>query len=211
MATWSEWFKNAGEKQIPLRDFLKINLRKDIERLDQSGLPHFDHIEVDGAGDWQNEVRSFFKKYPFVWTRMINKENPSERVSKIGIKSPEDYFSFVEEQKKDVTRYFFQLFENCQNQFGGNILSKNNQIIIEMAVGSQDIVGKSKGKIFHGELNPHGRLAFSEETPDGMPEAANNTVRYIRLGKDEFLKGYFEFIVSDTGKVYFLDYKTDLP
>jgi len=211
MATWSEWFRNADAKEIRLRDYLKINLRKDIERLDHSGLPHFEHIEVDGNEDWQNQVKKFFKKYPFVWTRMINKQNPSERYSKIGIDSPEEYFSFVTEQKKDVSQYCFQLFENCPNQFGGNIISKNNQVVIEMAIGSQDLVGKSKGKIFHGELNPHGRLIFNEPTPVGMQEAAVNTIRYIRLNNHEFLQGYFEFIVSDSGKVYFLDYKTELP
>ncbi len=210
MATWSEWFKAAKFHDIPLDQFLLIDPVSDLKRLKESGLPCFDSVILTDSSEWDLFVSVFLEKYGLIWIRVVNKQDPKERYYKIGIETMREFHEFVDSLHIDVALYSLQLFQNCKVRFGGNIVSNEHGVKIEMALGSQDIVGKSKGDFFHGNIDWAGFLSFKENVSEDLLRAAQTTLSFIRLNRNTFLQGYFEFVVSPENDVFFMDYKTNL-
>ena len=117
-------------------------------------------------------------------------------------------------QKIDMLSFTVYLTETALyliriNAFGGNIISDNNGITIEIIDGVQGAVSHSDRSFFHGKVNNLGRLEFFEEkVPAEILNASKKAIRYLKLERGSFMQGYFEFIVSDKNEVLFLDYKT---
>ncbi len=210
MATWSDWFKKAKEKGVPLGKYLVINQPQDIDRLHNSGLPFYDFILIDGKdyNEKKEEIREFSKKYPKKWIRICNKNKKDERYYKLDLETYDDIISYIESLNVDIGNFNMQLFEYCDNKFGGNIVSEGDKVVIEIIAGTQGLVSSSGEPFFHGSMDALGNLTFFEkEVPEKFRITAKNVINYIKISRNEFLKGYFEFIVSDKGKIYFLDYK----
>jgi len=213
MATWSEWFKEAREQNVPLEEYLVIDPIKDLVRLYSSGLPVYDAITVEGRNYEQEKerIKRFSEKHERNWIRIYNKIRKGERYSRSALENYDEITSFIEGLDVNLTEFDIQLFEWHENKFGGNILSNNRGTYIEIVEGTQDMVGKSLGLIYHGYVNPLGRLCFrEEEVPLEIKVASRKTLNYIKKSRNEFLEGYFEFILSNKWNVYFLDYKTSL-
>jgi hypothetical protein len=210
MATWSNWFKTAKEKNFSIEKYLFINQAEDLERLHSSGLPFYDFILIDGKNFDKEKIQAFAAKHESTWIRIYNKEDKGEKYHKLGLKSGKEIFSFIESLKIDVSNFNIQLFEYVENKFGGNIASDGQFPKIELIEGKQELVSRSTEKYFHGQINAIGRLAFLEENvPKNIRSTAAKVIDYIKIARKEFLSGYFEFVVSDKGKAYFLDYKKE--
>lgn len=210
MATWSEWFKKAKEKNFPLEKFLTVNQPEDMERLHSSGLPFYDFLLIDGK-NFENEkqgIKEFSEKHEKKWIRISNKTDKGERYYKLNLKSLEEIVCFIESLKINISNFNIQLFEFAENKFGGNIVSNNESLKIEIIASTQERVSRSNEKFFHGQTNATGSLSFFEEnTPKEIADAAKKTIEFLRISRNEFIKGYFEFAISEKGKIYFLDYK----
>ncbi len=196
MATWSDWFEQADSCLIDLG--IKVNHEEDIMRLEQSGLPHFKKIVLNEFNE--REIKLFFDKYKNVWVRLVNKEG--KRKYKFNIKKYNELIAFIE----DYPNHKIYLFENCDTLYGGNVITFD-KVVIEMVKGEQDLVGKSKVPFFHGFVNEYGRLEFIESTSLDTKKVALNILNKLEISRNEYIKGYFEFLYSQKGKVYFIDYK----
>ncbi len=208
MATLSGWFKASKEKNIPLEKYIVVNYPKDLARLHSSGLPFYDLIIIDGEKYEKEKIRIFSKKYKLNWVRVYNKNKKGERYYKLNLKNYDDIISFIESLNINLKDFDIQIFEYQINRFGGNIVSENNKISIEIIKGKQELVSRSYEPFFHGAINNTGRLNFLEkDVPKKIKAAAEKVIKHIKIERNEFLKGYFEFVVSDENKVYFVDYK----
>jgi hypothetical protein len=207
MATWSDWFKSAEQFNLPLDTHLNINTAQDIDRLTNSGLPHFDSIIIKGSSFDRESIKDFAARHPNTWMRVVNKQT-GKRQYKIGMYSFDEIMGFIKSLNIDIAEHDFQLFENCDERYGGNVITENNSTVIEIVEGKQDLVGKSKVPFFHGFISSTGRLFFHEHhTPLKMKKAARSVLKHLKIARDRHIPGYFEFLVSKQGRVYFLDYK----
>jgi L-rhamnose mutarotase len=213
MATWKDWFKVAKEKNIPLQNYLTINQPKDLERLHNSGLPFYDFIILNGR-DFKKEeenIKEFSKKHKQMWIRVIGSEG---RHYKLDIRGYEQLIEFISSLKINIENYQLQLFEYHENIFGGNIIVNDEEIYIELAEGTQERVSRNFLAdliIYKGRINKNGRLTFFErEVPGKIRRIANRMLKFIKIDRTNYLKGYFEFAVSQEGEVFFLDYKTSI-
>ena len=208
MATWNEWFVSAKEKNFDLKKYLKVDQQNDLERLYSSGLPCFELLLLNGTEVNSKKVENFITKHKMIWTRVVNSKE-GKRQSKLGIKSFEEFIEFFNSLPFKQEDCSIQLYQMKKNYLGGNIIASENSANIEIAFGTQNIVGKSTQTFFHGKVNDLGRLEFFEKnTPDEIIRAANKALNYLKKSKGEFLKGYFEFILTLEFEVFFLDYKT---
>ncbi len=207
MASWSEWYQIARERNFPLDHFLKINQSQDLIRLQNSGLPQGASLTINGEEFDVAKIEDFFCQYHCVWVRIVNKIT-KQRHYKLGMKSCAELFSFLEDLKIDVKQYNFQLYEDFPVKFGGNVLTTDSTVI-EIVEGNQDSVGKSRIPFFHGFVNEFGRLVFREkEVPGSLVKASQNVLKYLKKSGSSYLEGYFEFIISEDSRVFFVDYKT---
>ena len=206
MASWSEWFREAEKKGKKLEEVLRVNLPRDLDRLYSSGLPVLERYIQDGAQYNSSRTLDFCRRHPLNWVRVYHKLDHGRRHSKFGI-SAQEVVQFIESLEIDLSQFKIQLFETHINQFGGNILSDEYRTDIDIAEGAQDIVGKSLAPFFHGTITETGRLAFYEkDVSDKVKKASWDILKYLKLARGQYRRGYFEFIVSDEDRVYFLAY-----
>ena len=208
MASWSDWFKEAAKLRFPLEKVLPIDLPSDIERLYSSGLPVLERRILDGNKFDFGALTEFCDRHPLNWIRVYHKKDKDKRRSKFGINT-EQAIAFLTNLEADLTQYNIQMFESPINRFGGNVLSDNNRTVVEIVEGPQDIVGKCLAPFYHGQITETGHLRFLEDSASApLKRAAWNTLNYLKIARGEYMKGYFEFVVSDKNETFFLDYKT---
>lgn len=211
MASWSDWFREASRTGYPLDRVIPINLSADIERLYSSGLPVLEKCVIDGRVYTPKKVRDFCDRHPLSWIRVYHRLDRGKRESIIGVNS-EAAVRFIEGLGVDLSDFDIQLFEFHHNQYGGNIWNRDDASLVEIAEGTQNIVGRSLAPFFHGFISDTGRVIFREsETKIRIREAAHNALSFLKMSRGEYVKGYFEFIVSDDDRVFFLDYKVGRP
>ncbi|MBW2968083.1 hypothetical protein KY362_06370 [Candidatus Woesearchaeota archaeon] len=220
MATLSEWFKAGRLAGIDLERFLHIDQPKDLERLRASGLPCYEVMILPGAEfrARYDEICRFMDRHAQAWVRVLHRTVKGERYSDMGLPSADAVISFVEGRNVDLQAYDVQIYEFIENAYGGNVITHGIDTSIELTYGTQDNVGKSLVDFYHGRLNHLGRLYFEEDdpshplhpTPEDIRYAARDVLRFLKLGRGEYLQGYFEFFVGPKGEVRFLDYKTSL-
>lgn len=210
MASWNEWFIEARRRGLSLDKYLKVNISRDTKLLQSSGLPCYDRRIIPGKKFLEDKtgIQEFCRTHEKTWVRVYNEDL---RYSEVNLRGYDEVTGFVSGLDIDLTQFKIQLFEFHENRFGGNILSNQDGVAIEVAEGLQDIVGKCLGDFFHGRISSTGRLKFQETyVPQELVRASWETLNYIKLNRGEYLPGYFEFIVSDKNAVFFLAYKTDL-
>lgn len=211
MATWSDWFKEAHSRGIPLEHYLSINQPADLQRLHDSGLPYYDFLLVDGL-EYESkkpEIERFVQKHASCWVRVSNKKVPGKRQYALNLTSFLAVTSYIERLGLDLREYHLQIFEFAPNKFGGNIVSDDRGLALEIVEGNQELVSKSAVPFFHILVEPTGTIQFKEPNiPDLIRQVVPRILEYLRLERNQFLQGYFEFVVNNEGKIYFLDYKT---
>ncbi len=211
LASWSEWFKEAGKQGVDLESILPINLDADLKRLYSSGLPVYDLLRIPGK-EYSKEnsaLKQFAEEHGRFWVRVYNRVCKGQRYSAFALEGMGGITSFIERIDTDLNDFDIQIFEWHENSFGGNILSVEESAYLEIAEGTQDLVGKSSGTFYHAQTNSLGRLCFEkEDVPSEVNLGAQRAFDYLRLSRNEFMQGYFEFIIAENHRVYFLDYKT---
>jgi hypothetical protein len=207
MATWNEWFISAKEKKVSLEKYLCIDQPRDLERLYSSGFPCSKLILISGSEYNSSVAKEFFSSFPLVWTRIIDKFSGKRR-SMLRIKSFNEFCTFVESLDFNLPQSVIQLYEMEENALGGNVITNGDKTLIEIIFGDQDTVAKSREPFFHGKINSLGRLEVIEKNvPMDIFEGALKVLSYLKKSRNSYLEGYFEFVVSDKGNVFFLDYK----
>jgi len=208
MATWSNWITKANEKNIPFP--LLIDQPKDLERLYSSGLPCFDYILIQGKDYSLNnkEIIQFFLRHNKTWVRITNQKT-KERFGKLGIISFKELNTFIASLNVKLNNFTIQLYEFHDNKIGGNIISNKEGVFIELIEGSQDKIERSKEPYFHGHLESNGELVFFEKSvPEEIIKSTKIVLNFLKLGRNDYLLGYFEFAITIENKVFFFDYKT---
>jgi hypothetical protein len=195
---------------------------EDYQRLKDSGLPRFQDIQIP-YNQFNNKNKSlldFLLKYEQYVVRAIPNTMEFPRRYKIGVKSLQECQNFLKEviEPKNTSIYTIFLSENEPIEWGGTIISSEYEafpgqygVCIEMARANQDAVSHGEVKVIHG------RLGFLPDCPCTMyyttekpyeRELMWRVLSKIRLGSDfVFMRGYFEFAVTQKGKIVFFDYK----
>ena len=184
-----------------------------MERLHNSGLPFYDFILINGQEFESNiyRIKKFAEKHKQMWTRIIGLKG---RYYKLDIKGLEELMNFIKSLNIDIKEFQIQLFEYHDNIFGGNIITNNNGVYIELAKGTQERVSKNfleELMIYFGKINKNGRLVFfQEQVPNKIKIIANKVLKYLKVERTKYIEGYFEFVVSAEDQIFFLDYKTSI-
>jgi len=211
MATLNNWYVSAREKGLELEKYIQVNQLRDLKRLNESGLPSYKTLLIDGLEFDSVKTRNFISKFEMIWCRAIN-TSAKKRYYKLRIKGFDEFSDYLKTLPCELKDLSLQVFEYHDDVFGGNIISSEDKTIIEVAHGIQDNVSKSLTPFFHGHLTRTGRLEFNEkDAPIEMKKAALKALNYLKRERTHYLHGYFEFSVSKEGKIYFLDYKTGFP
>ena len=104
----------------------------------------------------------------------------------------------------------------------GIIISRNNDVLIEVAKGNLDILAHGQVTPVGGHLarcgNDHFRRMRYSTTGRSQRELMWNALQLLKTNQRQedfipdldFMKGYFEFVVTEKGgKIKFLDYKVN--
>jgi|SRR3989344_2247830 len=187
----------------------------DNKRLKESGLPTFpDFIVPLGEFSEQNqELIAFLSSHTDYVIRAIPNVLGLTRKFRIGVKSFADCLDFLSQTISPEEQNKYSIFLTGRGKepitIAGVIISRKKDLIIEVAKGNLD-------ELCHGRINPQSRGYLSElicsmnySTKDTKErELMWNALRHIR-DSGEFMKGYFEFVATEKGKVTFVDYKTN--
>lgn len=208
MVTWAGWFKSAKARGIPLRDFLNVDIQRDMDTLYDSGLPVYDRLQMDGEliRSSSDQIQRFSENHALMWARLFNKSDPGERYFRLDLRDPSDLVSFIEESNaRPLEDYRLQLYEFVENKMAGNILSSPDKAIVEMTYGTQVPLTRGETTPFHAQTNDIGRLVFERlDTPLDLREASSRALHLIRCSRSEYQPGYYEFIVGPDMRVVFV-------
>ena len=228
--TFSDWI--IGMKNVKGLEALALSFDsdkvKDMKRLRNSGLPVFDDFSIPLAEfNLSNEhLKGFMSKYHGFVVRAIPNTKSLPRRYKIGVHSfgeCEDFLSKVV-SKEDRHLYSVILTELEPTKKSGVIICRGEgEALIEISGGGLD-------KFSHGALNPRavgemhfGRMRYFRYANEGHPKeimASDNPKdmdqraliwRAFKCLKSALiypLPGYFEFVVTETDKIRFVDFKT---
>ena len=193
--------------------------RKDYEGLKQSGLPVFDDFVVpfEQFEEGNEKLKRFLSQHEGFVVRAIPKMEGLPRRYKIGVHNFSDCQNFLHEiQRKDRSKYLVFLTEYEPTDWGGIIISRPQNIFIEVSEDGLD-------KLSHGQVIPIGEYLELCDY-DHFKKIENNASTSGRVmwsalehlikdsptaGIPNLMKGYFEFVRTQRGKIKFLDYKTN--
>ena len=224
--TISDWIielEKAGLKNLAKK--LHSEKLTDYKRLKESGLPIFYDFEVPyiNFNDKNIELLLFLSKFPEFVIRAIPKTKDLPRRYKIGVKTFGDCVSFldsvVDQNNKEIYSVLITDYE--PSKFGGVIISRKNDLIIEIGENC------NVDDLAHGKITPVGGI-YKEHSFNHFKSMKYNTenethrklmwrvLDFLRneVVSDseintgiEFTLGYFEFVITVSDKVKFLDYK----
>ena len=199
---------------------------KDMERLRKSGLPQFNWLKLPYSEfNIQNtELIDFLSKYNGFVIRALPTEQGYKkgftRRSKRGFFSFEDCKDFLTSIIKTNRNYYDVGITNWEpTKCGGIIISKAENLRAEFDI--------ELDQLEHGETIPF--ISFlidftklghiSDKTTHYLKQTFKNeklsrkVLDCLTLNKDSFnplfKRGYFEFVITKTNKIRFLDYKVN--
>lgn len=221
--TISDWIIVARQRGLESITRFHTTKSEDYERLKNSGLPIFDDIEVPYSQFTPNneELTAFFTKYPGFCVRALPNTKDLPRKFKLGIKSFEEAQEFLREKIAQGKEAQYRILANEYGQEepttrSGIIISKGEHALVEIAdIGLVELSHGDVDKTFIGEFTNHykgSHRSMRYNTED--PEKRNliwKALQFIRVNSSDirFKKGYFEFVITDDNRIFFLDYKTN--
>ena len=228
--TISDWIvslRNAGFEEFA--ESFHTEKSGDDKRLIESGLPIFDRFQVPYPQFTEDnkEVMGFLLKYEQFVVRALPIEGRCDlsRRPKIGVYTFDECREFLDELfLEDKFRgneefYNVSLVEREPAKESGIIISREGDMLIDIGECGLD-------KLSHGE-NPSAscsvdfsRIGYITNkmhwTVGGNLEdekLVQRVLRYIELSRDSFnphfMKGYFEFLVTDSDRIVFWDFKVN--
>lgn len=230
--TISDWIiamKKAGLEELAK----KYHTEKSIDdtRLINSGLPTFDRFQVpyDQFREDNEGVIDFLAKYKqFIIRALPIKGRPNlPRRPKLDgpvytfedcIKYLDILFSKGRELEGKEGEYNVSLVENIPTKGSGIIMSRNQDLIIEISEENLADLSHGQGPTVWGHFANHNHhfKSMRYHTEDFQQrEFIWNALQFIRkdLPTDsifpniKFTKGYFEFVITENNEVRFWDYK----
>lgn len=224
--TFSDWIikmQEAGFHDLAME--FHSEKFQDYKRLKESGLPIFDDfIVLFNQFKKENEnLREFLSKYKGFVIRAIPNTRELPRRYKIGVSDFDGCQKFLEQtilpQHKE--KYSILLTEHEPTDWAGIIISRQNNVLIEVAQSGLDELSGGKvipsgGYFAYHDFKPFQSMKYNTENIKEM-ELMWGALQYLRkdLSSDlnllpniNFIKGYFEFVkTKKTNKIKFLDFK----
>jgi hypothetical protein len=204
----ADWIRTAKDLGIDLANVLFQDKKGMYEALDKIGLPTPKRLFYPAVeyNKHKKEIEQFIKKYKPVYSRLNPFLGSGKRPFKININSLKDFLDYVEKAKAeiDLKDYELHIIHNGNMLYSGNIIYK-------------DIV---VGELLKGR---HIDLAFGHKTPmTAMYDDLKR--RFVFMGDNDYTakekqllldvikmvgdhKGYFEFVVTDKGELYFKNFQ----
>lgn len=143
------------------------------------------------------------------------------RKYKIGLHSFEEAEEFLQHSIDNKTKdnYRILITEHELNNKSGIIISRGKDLLIEVGnFGLDELThGKPPSASLRIDFTKVGHISdkfFWEIKPNSeIEKLIKRSLNYIELTRDSFnplfKRGYFEFVVTETNRIIFLDYKTN--
>lgn len=215
-----------------LEDVGKINLGRKLRNdtrnreealccLEDAGLPTYDR-EVVGLREFSEKSREVLSRIPReqYYVTLLPHQNHLQRYSKSGL-APQEVLSFVSKSvdlERVLDDYDLVIQEFEKNAYGGTIVSDGTNVVLEMAEGKQSQIARGTAdKLLQAEKREHG-FKYSTDEPH-IRKLMWSVLKQLRTDNQEtvhgaeFLKGYFEFALTESPKqeglrLVFFDYQT---
>lgn len=207
MAAWSNELRKHGFND--LADSLDSDKNKDRERLKSFGLPVLDVLNVS-YNEFVSKsyaVMEFIRKYGDLVVLTVPKKKGLSRSYRIGLKSYDEIKKFVDENiLNDYDGYDISLIEHRVNIGSGIIISGDDRIVVEVADGYLDDLSYGKVIPFQGIYDFLSKNTSYSSNDEVKKRLINDSLSSIKRDND-FLKGYFEFIIVEGNRIIFFDHK----
>jgi len=218
MSNWETALRRDGEGE--LADKVHTEKSEDMIRLQQSGLPQFDYLEIPYADFTENnrQLIEFISKYiqqgkGFCIRALPTEEGRKRELTREPTKGYLNYESmenFLEKViRGDENLWTIGLSDWEPNEYGGIIVIKNfsargeiTRELDRLTAGKENPLAGFK---FDGEF---GRAKWYIEKEESAKEELWRAFQIVGENPRTNRKGYFEFIVTEkSGEIKFLDYK----
>ena len=210
MAAWSDALRKHGLNK--LGDSLDSNKEEDYARLKEFGLPVLNTLNVDYKDFHENnlEVMNYIKKFGDFVVLTIPRKKGLNKGYKIGLKTFLDIKEFVESSiVSEHELYYISLIEHRKNIASGIMISSYDKVVIEVADCYLDELSYGRVTPFQGIYDfLNKKMCYSSYNVENevKRKLVDDALNYIKRDND-FIKGYFEFIVVEGNKIIFLDHK----
>jgi hypothetical protein len=232
--TISDWIIEMQRRGDKCAAALHSEKLEDYRRLKESGLPIFEDLIIPFLefNEGNGAVSGFLAKHDSFVVRAIPDTKELPRRYKIGVKNFEECMQFLREnvRPEDGAKYSIFLTEFEPQTMAGAIISRGDDVLIEIARGNLDVFSHGgTTPIGEGHFGQHGfshtRCMRYSSRNKNFNRLLWNTLQYLRLEDDyddqdfnvrgfkspqaRFMRGYFEFVVTKRSGVKFLDYKVN--
>lgn len=227
----SDWEKNIRKERgyKNLADRIHTSKVEDMERLKNSGLPQYDFIKIPYLefNKRNKTLMNFITKcsrldYGFC-IRALPNENGIKlgftRKFKLGNMNYSDLKQFLYREVKEPFNVWDVGLSNWKSQiYGGTIILNERYAIVEMAKEEDGgVIAVTSGEVIpiigrqnftEGGSHSFGlKYTTEDETERSIILKA---LRCVKENPKTMSRGYFEFVVSEDEKIFFLDYKINL-
>ncbi len=221
--TISDWIIELKEYNSELADDFHTIKLEDNERLKQSGLPIFNDLRLPYSSFIKDnkKLMSFLFRYDAFCIRALPRTSDLPRkYDKDNICTFEDCLDFLLNKgvKKGRENDYDVLISGYEISLkSGIILSRDRYVNVEIGDCECDELSHGHDPCLSAIIDFRGIGHITDKTKwkiDGdymSKQFMFNALRYIELSRDSFnplyKKGYFEFVLTTSNKIKFLDYK----
>lgn len=223
--TISDWIialEKAGFKEEAAA--LHSDKLQDYKRLKESGLPTFEDLILPfhEFKEGNASLEGFLRKHDNFVVRAIPNTRNLPRRYKIGVKTFVEFQEFLLENINSGDEEKYQIFitEFEPQNMAGAVISRGEDVLIEIARGNLDAFSHGQTNpiacghfAFHG-YNHYKSMQYTTNTPH-LNKLLWNVLQCLRtdtriedfIPEIDFMRGYFEFVITEKGSIKFLDYK----
>jgi len=218
--TMSDWTISMREKG--LKDLAKsfhTEKKEDAKRLENSGLPGFEGIRIPYCKFKRNnrKLMNFLEEYKSFTIRALPEDSNLPRRYEKRVRNFKGCAKFLKKNVKKGQDYKVYITKQEPQERSAIIISNDQEVRVEVGICDLD-------KLSHGgnytlscriDLTKTGHLEnkieCSKEGDKKDKETMKRALRFLELTRDSFnplfIKGYFELILTRSGKIKFVDYK----
>ncbi|MBW2996604.1 hypothetical protein KY332_04880 [Candidatus Woesearchaeota archaeon] len=191
----SQWVKNSKRLEGLVSD-----KEQNLARIKEYGLPSLDFFIPENISD----IKQFLKKYKSIVIRATPLDNRNIRKYRLDVRSFEDYLSFLKDINPDNYKIILSEYVSCE--YAGAIISNPPRIVIELLKGTHDELIHGSSTPFTNFVDFTGKMIYNEKMSEKEKNLVWKTLKTIKISKGDYLKGYFEFLITKQDKPKFIDY-----
>jgi len=195
----SQWIKNSKKLKR-----LIIDKEKNLYRIKEYKLPCLDFLVSKNKSD----ITQFLNRYKSIVARAMPLNDKNVRKYKTDIRSFEEYLSFIGDIELDYYQIILSEYVPCK--YAGAIISNSNNTVIELLKGTHDELVHGISTPFTSYVDFTGKITYSKEMSRKEKNIVWKTLKTINISKGNYLKGYFEFLITTEEKLKFIDYDTEI-